>query len=125
MLERVEAAPRDAILGLTEAFNADPRPEKINLGVGVYQDESGKTPLLECVKEAERRLAAAPTTKSYLPISGLQEYCQAVAALAFGEDAEPLNRKLIAWAQTPGGRSEEHTSELQSLAYLVCRLLLE
>jgi aspartate/tyrosine/aromatic aminotransferase len=103
MLERVEAAPRDAILGLTEAFNADPRPEKINLSVGVYQDESGTTPLLECVKEAERRLAAAPTTKSYLPISGLQTYCQAVAALAFGEDAEPLSRKRLAWAQTPGG----------------------
>jgi aspartate/tyrosine/aromatic aminotransferase len=103
MLERVEAAPKDAILGLTEAFKADPRVEKINLSVGVYQDESGKTPLLECVKEAERRLAAAPTTKSYLPISGLQEYCEATAALAFGEDAEPLAAKRIAWAQTPGG----------------------
>jgi aspartate/tyrosine/aromatic aminotransferase len=103
MLERVEAAPKDAILGLTEAFKADPRVEKINLSVGVYQDESGKTPLLECVKEAEQRLAAAPTTKSYLPISGLQEYCAATAALAFGEGAEPLASKRVAWAQTPGG----------------------
>ncbi|HEX6963570.1 MAG TPA: amino acid aminotransferase [Lacipirellula sp.] len=103
MLERIEAAPKDAILGLTEAFKADPRPEKINLSVGVYQDESGKTPLLECVKEAEQRLAAAPTTKSYLPISGLQEYCQATAALAFGEEAEPLAGRRVAWAQTPGG----------------------
>jgi aspartate/tyrosine/aromatic aminotransferase len=103
MLERIEAAPTDAILGLTEAFKADPRVEKINLSVGVYQDENGKTPLLECVKEAERRLAAAPTTKSYLPISGLQEYCQAVARLAFGEEAEPLASNRIAWAQTPGG----------------------
>ena len=103
MFERIEAAPKDAILGLTEAFKADPRAEKINLSVGVYQDENGKTPLLECVKEAERRLAAAPTTKSYLPISGLQEYCQAVAELAFGEGAEPLSRKRVAWAQTPGG----------------------
>jgi aspartate/tyrosine/aromatic aminotransferase len=103
MLERVEAAPRDAILGLTEAFNADPRQEKINLSVGVYQDENGRTPLLECVKEAERRLAAAPTTKSYLPISGLQQYCQAVAELAFGNEAEPLSQRRVAWAQTPGG----------------------
>ena len=103
MLERVEAAPKDAILGLTEAFKADGRPEKINLSVGVYQDENGKTPLLECVKEAERRLAAAPTTKSYLPISGLQEYCAATAALAFGDDAVPQSRKRLAWAQTPGG----------------------
>jgi len=103
MLERIEAAPRDAILGLTEAFIADPRAEKINLSVGVYQDENGKTPLLACVKEAEQRLAAAPTTKSYLPISGLREYCQAVAELAFGAEAEPLSRKRVAWAQTPGG----------------------
>ncbi len=58
MFETIEAAPKDAILGLTEAFKADPRGEKINLSVGVYQDESGKTPILECVKEAERRLAA-------------------------------------------------------------------
>src|SRR4029077_12701848 len=75
----------------------------INLSVGVYQDETGKTPLLDCVKEAERRLAASPTTKSYLPISGLAEYCQAVAELAFGEDSEALSRERIAWAQTPGG----------------------
>ncbi len=103
MLERIEAAPKDAILGLTETFKADPRSEKINLSVGVYQDETGKTPLLECVKEAERRLAASPTTKSYLPISGLGEYCEAVAELAFGVGAEPLSRKRVAWAQTPGG----------------------
>jgi aspartate/tyrosine/aromatic aminotransferase len=103
MFEQVKAAPKDAILGLTEAFKADPRPEKINLSVGVYQDENGKTPLLECVQEAERRLAAAPTTKSYLPISGLGAYCQAVAELVLGNDAEPLASHRVAWAQTPGG----------------------
>lgn len=103
MFESIEAAPKDAILGLTEAFKADPRKEKINLSVGVYQDETGKTPLLECVKEAEKRLAASPTTKSYLPISGLGEYCQAVAELAFGAGSEPLTAKRVAWAQTPGG----------------------
>lgn len=103
MFQQIEAAPKDAILGLTEAFKADPRTDKINLSVGVYQDESGKTPLLECVKQAEQRLAAAPTTKSYLPISGLAEYCQAVAELAFGADSELLASKRVAWAQTPGG----------------------
>jgi aspartate/tyrosine/aromatic aminotransferase len=103
MLEKIEAAPKDAILGLTEAFKADPRKEKINLSVGVYQDESGKTPLLECVKEAERRLANSPTTKSYLPISGLADYCSAVAELAFGAGSEPLTSKRVAVAQTPGG----------------------
>jgi aspartate/tyrosine/aromatic aminotransferase len=103
MLEKIEAAPKDAILGLTEAFKADPRKEKINLSVGVYQDESGKTPLLECVKEAERRLANSPTTKSYLPISGLADYCSAVGELAFGAGSEPLASKRVAAAQTPGG----------------------
>jgi len=103
MLERIEAAPKDAILGLTEAFRADDRQEKINLSVGVYQDASGKTPLLECVKEAERRLAASPTTKSYLPISGLADYCQAVAELAFGAGADVIAQKRLAAAQTPGG----------------------
>ncbi len=103
MLERIEAAPKDAILGLTEAFRADPRAEKINLSVGVYQDATGKTPLLECVKEAEKRLAAAPTTKSYLPISGLADYCQAVAELAFGAGADAITGKRLASAQTPGG----------------------
>ncbi|RIK82855.1 MAG: aromatic amino acid aminotransferase [Planctomycetota bacterium] len=103
MFERVEAAPKDAILGLTEAFQADPRPEKINLSVGVYQDENGRTPLLECVQEAERRLAAAPTTKSYLPIAGLGEYTAAVAELAFGAEAAALSRERMAAAQTPGG----------------------
>jgi aspartate/tyrosine/aromatic aminotransferase len=103
MFEKIEAAPKDAILGLTEAFKADPRKEKINLSVGVYQDESGKTPLLECVKEAERRLANSPTTKSYLPISGLADYCSAVAELAFGAGSEPLASKRVSVAQTPGG----------------------
>jgi aspartate/tyrosine/aromatic aminotransferase len=103
MLEHIEAAPKDAILGLTETFKADGRPEKINLSVGVYQDDSGKTPLLACVQEAERRLAAAPTTKSYLPISGLGEYCLAVAELVLGEGSEPLASNRVAKAQTPGG----------------------
>ena len=78
MLETVELAPRDAILGLTVAFNEDPRPEKVNLSVGVYQDEHGKTPTLECVREAERRLAAGPSNKSYLPISGSTGYAEVV-----------------------------------------------
>lgn len=103
MFERIESAPQDAILGLTAAFNADERAEKVNLSVGVYQDEHGKTPLLQCVQEAEKRLAAAPTTKSYLPISGLAAYCQAVTELALGAGAEPLASKRVACVQTPGG----------------------
>ncbi len=61
-LTAVELAPRDPILGVTEAYNADPNPRKVNLGVGVYCDESGKVPLLECVKRAEREMLDASGT---------------------------------------------------------------
>ncbi|MAT73031.1 MAG: aromatic amino acid aminotransferase [Planctomycetaceae bacterium] len=103
MFDQVAAAPPDPILGLTAAFRADERPEKINLSVGVYQDETGKTPLLECVRQAEQRLAEAAGTKSYLPISGLADYTAAVAELALGGDHEAIAGKRIAAAQTPGG----------------------
>lgn len=103
MLETVEAAPRDAILGLTAAFREDPRPEKINLSVGVYQDEHGKTPTLECVRVAEHRLAEAASAKSYLPIPGSAEYAEVVQKLAFGADHEAVQSKRLASAHTPGG----------------------
>ena len=66
LFDRVELAPADPILGLTEAFVADQRPEKVNLGVGVYLDETGKLPLLECVRTAEQRIAAESKPKGYL-----------------------------------------------------------
>lgn len=103
MLENIEAAPRDAILGLTAAFKEDSRPEKINLSVGVYQDENGTTPTLSCVEEAEKRLASAGGTKSYLPIPGMPAYVEAVRELAFGTGAEAIESGRIASAQTPGG----------------------
>ena len=67
-------APRDPILGLTEQFNADPNPDKVNLGVGVYYDDNGKLPLLECVAAAEQQLAERPTPRGYLPIDGIAAY---------------------------------------------------
>ena len=67
--EAITTAPPDAILGLTEAFLADTSPNKMNLSVGVYKDASGKTPILQCVKEAERQLVEGEVTKGYLPIS--------------------------------------------------------
>ena len=103
MLETIEAAPRDAILGLTAAFREDTRPEKINLSVGVYQDETGKTPTLECVQIAERRLAEAAATKSYLPIPGAPEFAEVVRELAFGSEHEVVQSGRIASAHTPGG----------------------
>ncbi len=103
MLETIEAAPRDAILGLTAAFREDSRGEKINLSVGVYQDETGKTPTLECVRTAELRLAEAASVKSYLPIPGAPEYAEVVQQLAFGADHEAVTSGRIASAHTPGG----------------------
>ncbi|MCA9229210.1 MAG: aspartate/tyrosine/aromatic aminotransferase [Planctomycetales bacterium] len=103
MLETIPAAPRDAILGLTAAFREDPRSEKINLSVGVYQDETGKTPTLECVRIAEQRLVESAAGKSYLPIPGAPEYAEVVQELAFGATHEVVTSGRIASAHTPGG----------------------
>jgi aspartate/tyrosine/aromatic aminotransferase len=103
MLETVEQAPADAILGLAVAFNKDPRAEKINLSVGIYQDENGKTPTLASVREAEKRLAAGPSSKTYLPIPGAPGYLQAVQELAFGAGSEVVTSGRLAGAHTPGG----------------------
>jgi aspartate/tyrosine/aromatic aminotransferase len=103
MFETIEAAPRDAILGLTADFREDSRPEKINLSVGVYQDEHGKTPLLESVRQAEGQLATAAASKSYLPMSGSPEFVEIVRELVFGAGHEVLGSKRVATAHTPGG----------------------
>lgn len=100
LLSSVERAPRDPILGLTEAFNADPSPDKVNLGVGVYKDEAGKIPLLECVQRADRQLTEAAKPYGYLPIDGLKSYDDAVAELVFGDSAP---RDRIAVVQGLGG----------------------
>jgi aspartate/tyrosine/aromatic aminotransferase len=103
MLETVEQAPRDAILGLTVAFHEDPRTEKVNLSVGIYQDENGKTPTLAAVREAELRLAEGPSPKTYLPIPGAAPYLQATQQLAFGAASDLPQSGRVAGAHTPGG----------------------
>lgn len=103
MLQSVPLAPPDAILGLTEAFRNDPNPEKINLGVGVYCDENGKTPVLASVKEAERRLLEVENTKGYLPIDGNKAYGALVQEMMFGARHEITSSKRAATSQTPGG----------------------
>lgn len=103
MFEQVQMAPPDPILGLTEAFKSDPRPEKINLGVGVYKDEQGTTPVLASVKAAERILIDRETTKGYLPIEGSSEYASVVQDLLFGAGHEVIASKRAATADTPGG----------------------
>jgi aromatic-amino-acid transaminase len=88
---------------MTEAFNADPNPAKVNLGVGVYFDEQGKLPILQCVLAAERQLAEAPRPKGYLPIDGLAAYDRSVQELVFGADSAVLRDGRIATVQTLGG----------------------
>ncbi len=96
------AAP-DPILGLSEAFKADTRPDKVNLSVGVYVDDSGVTPVIPSVLEAERRLLAKAGSKGYLPIDGRPGYKAAVRDLIFGTDHEIVTSGRSATAQTPGG----------------------
>jgi aspartate/tyrosine/aromatic aminotransferase len=103
MFSTLTLAPPDSILGLTEAFKKDPNPEKINLGVGVYEDEQGHTPVLECVKRAELRLLQEESSKNYLGIAGLAEYDRAVLELLFGRDGAPIASGRAAAVQTPGG----------------------
>ena len=100
LFANVEEQPRDPILGLTEAFLADKNPARVNLGVGVYQDESGKVPLLACVKQAEELLLAKAAPHSYVPIDGLPGFNASVAQLVFGDSADPAN---IVTAQALGG----------------------
>jgi aromatic-amino-acid transaminase len=99
----VEMAPRDPILGLNEQFNADANPAKVNLGVGVYYDDDGKLPLLQCVTQAERQLAEAPKARGYLPIDGIAAYDKAVQGLVFGAGSEAVKSGRIATVQALGG----------------------
>jgi aromatic-amino-acid transaminase len=99
----VELAPRDPILGLTEAFNADPRPAKVNLGVGVYTDDEGKIPLLQAVRAAEERLVKSATPRGYQPIEGAADYGAAVQRLLFGADSTLPGSGHLVTAQALGG----------------------
>ena len=99
----VEMAPRDPILGLTEQYNADTNPKKVNLGVGVYYDDNGKLPLLQCVQKAEEKMMAAHAARGYLPIDGIAAYDAAVKSLVFGAESEPVKSGRVATVQCIGG----------------------
>lgn len=103
MFETINPAPEDAILGLTVAFQKDSNPNKVNLGVGVYKDGSGQTPVLSTVKEAEERLLRSEATKSYLPIDGLAAYAALSQQIVFGSEHDILSAGRAATVQTPGG----------------------
>lgn len=99
----VELVPGDPILGLSEAYNADPRATKVNLGVGIYYDETGRIPVLDAVREVEQRLAAEAKPRGYLPIDGMPDYTKTTRELLFGADSPLLAEGRVATTQTIGG----------------------
>ncbi|MFH0021615.1 amino acid aminotransferase [Pseudomonas fluorescens] len=103
LFSAVEMAPRDPILGLNEAFNADTRTTKVNLGVGVYCNEEGRIPLLRAVIEAESIRVAQHASRGYLPIDGIAAYDQAVQKLLFGNDSPLINAGRVITTQAVGG----------------------
>jgi len=103
MFETLEPMPPDAILGLMQAFRDDPRDEKIDLGVGVYKDEHGETPVLRAVKQAEARILAQESTKAYIGPAGAEGYNAGVQALLFGDKLSRDLAPRLSVVQTPGG----------------------
>jgi aspartate aminotransferase len=103
MFERLEALPPDPILGVTAAYRADPDPGKIDLGVGVYRDETGNTPIPAAVREAESRLLASQPTKTYIGPAGNLEFNQRIVEMALGTDLAASLKERTATIQTVGG----------------------
>jgi aspartate/tyrosine/aromatic aminotransferase len=103
MFQSAPLNPPDAIFGLNAQFKQDANPDKVNLTVGVYKDETGATPVMKCVRAAEQRLLEQAGTKSYLPIDGDGGYQQAVGRLVLGDDLFDRDSIHSATAQTPGG----------------------
>ena len=103
MFGQLDMAPADPILGLTEAYKQDTNPQKINLGVGVFKDSNGNTPILESVKKAEQQILSTTASKSYSPINGLPEFGTCVRNLIFGPDHEINTSERAFTAHTPGG----------------------
>ena len=99
----VEMAPRDPILGLNEQFNADPIFFNVKVCLVFYTDDQGKLPLLKCVAAAEKQMSEAPKPRGYLPIDGIVAYDNAVKALVFGADSEPVTSGRVATVQAVGG----------------------
>ena len=103
LLANLQMAPRDAILGLTETYLADPNPKKVNLGVGVYYDDQGKVPLLECVRRADEALTAAGIARPYLAMDGFPEFVRSAQTLLFGADHPAVAQGRVTTVQGVGG----------------------
>ena len=102
-LAALETAPIDPIISVSEAFFADPNPKKVNLGIGIYCDDSGKVPVLDCIKEAEKKFVAAGKPKYYLPMDGLGAFNRAAQHVLFGAGHAAVREKRVVTAQTLGG----------------------
>lgn len=103
LFDSVNLAPRDPILGLNEQFNSDSRPNKINLGIGVYYDEAGHMPLLGVVEDVEQKLANKPAARGYLPIDGINAYNLGAQQLLLGRDSTAIQEQRAVTVQTLGG----------------------
>ena len=103
MFDRLSAVPPDPILGILSAYAADTNPRKIDLGIGVYRDENGDTPILRSVLEAEKILDSTQTSKSYLGPPGVVGFNSAMSRLIFGEDSAAMRDNRVRTIQTPGG----------------------
>lgn len=103
MFETLKPLPPDAILGIMTLFRADPHPGKIDLSVGVYQDEQGRTPVLASVKRAEKAILDAQDSKTYVAIAGNAGFNTGVQELLYGKDHPALKAGRVATVQTPGG----------------------
>ena len=102
MFEHLEPYAGDPILSLNEAFQKDPRADKVNLSIGIYFDDAGRIPVLDCVRQAEAQMLAASGPKPYLPIEGSAAVRSAVQGLLFGADHEALRSGRVATLQTVG-----------------------
>jgi aspartate aminotransferase len=103
MLDRLKTIPPDPILGIISAHLNDPNPNKIDLGVGVYKDDHGHTPILKCVKQAEQRRIDVEDSKTYLGPPGVPGYNSAITQMIFGEECEAVEQGRVRTIQTPGG----------------------
>ncbi len=118
MLENIKWAPEDSILGLVESFKKDCNPNKIDLGVGIYKDDKGRSPVMHAVKSAEEWLVNSEKTKSYISAHGNADYCHSIMRLVLGGEGSSIGPSRISVSQTPGG-----TGALRVAAELISRNL--
>jgi aspartate aminotransferase len=103
LFQQLQLLASDSILGLMAKYRADSNTQKVDLGVGVYRDLSGNTPILDCVRRAEKDVLAAQTTKSYVAAAGREEFNTLVEELVLGADHPARRDRRARTVQNPGG----------------------